>query len=163
MNDPEVRSTIVLNSAQIAVLEWIKAGCPDGVYPEGDFGHRISARALQSRGLVQVSGHGARWRAQLTERGKAWPAAVPADTEARKLQAQAMSSVAFGRGFFYRVFRRTGCGFAAQYAASCSAGGTWPSSPWRRRSLYQSTHSAVANSTSLMPTHGPRLRMSSAL
>lgn len=74
-----------------------------------------------------------------------------------------MSSVAFGRGFFYRVFRRTGCGFAAQYAASCSAGGTWPSSPWRRRSLYQSTHSAVANSTSLMPTHGPRLRMSSAL
>lgn len=91
MNDPEARSTIVLNSAQIAVLEWIKAGSPDGVYPEGDFGHRISARALQSRGLVQISGHGAQWRAQLTERGNAWPVAVPADAEARKLQSQAKS------------------------------------------------------------------------
>lgn len=81
----------MLNSAQIAVLEWIKAGSPDGVYPKGDFGHRISARALQSRGLVQVSGHGARWRAQLTERGKAWPVAIPADAKARKLQSQAKS------------------------------------------------------------------------
>ncbi|GAA2841707.1 excisionase family DNA binding protein [Leucobacter komagatae] len=91
MNDPEARSTIVLNAAQIAVLKWIKAGSPDGVYLDGDFGHRISARTLQSRGLVQISGHGAQWRAQLTDRGKAWPAAVPADIEARELQTQAKS------------------------------------------------------------------------
>lgn len=91
MNDPEARSMIVLNAAQIAVLEWIKAGSPDEVYPDGDFGHRISARALQSRGLLQVSGHGAQWRAQLTDRGKAWPTAVPADIEARRLQTQAKS------------------------------------------------------------------------
>jgi len=42
---------------------------------------------------------------------------------------QRVSSVVFGRGFFYRVSRRTGARFAAQYVASCSAGGTWPSSP----------------------------------
>ncbi len=58
MNEAGPRSTIILNPAQIAVLEWIKNGCPAGAYPEDNYSHRISARALQSRGLVQVSGHG---------------------------------------------------------------------------------------------------------
>ncbi len=84
--DEAERSTITLNATQIAVLDWIKSGCPDGVYPAEDYSHRISARALQSRGLIQVSGHGARWRAWLTERGKAWPAATPEDKAARERQ-----------------------------------------------------------------------------
>jgi len=89
MSEAGLRSTIVLNPAQIAVLEWIKNGCPAGVYPEDNYSHRISARALQSRGLVQVSGHGQRWRAWLTDRGKAWPAATAEDEEVRKRQEQA--------------------------------------------------------------------------
>lgn len=37
------------------------------------------------------------------------------------------------------------------------------SDPWGRNVLNQCTHSAVAASTSSMPSHGPRLRISSAL
>lgn len=83
------RSTITLNAAQIAVLGWIKDGCPDGVYPDDSYSNRVSARALQSRGLIHISGRGARWQATLTERGKAWPAATPEDAEARKRQEHA--------------------------------------------------------------------------
>lgn len=73
--DPErpARSTIKLNPAQVAVLEWIQSGCPDGVYPTDSYTHRITARALASRGLVRISGHGASWRAEPTERGRVWP------------------------------------------------------------------------------------------
>lgn len=83
------RSTITLNAVQIAVLGWIKDGCPDGVYADDSYSHRVSARALQRRGLIHISGRGARWHATLTERGKAWPAATPEDTEARKRQEHA--------------------------------------------------------------------------
>gem|GEM_PF-3882176 len=37
------RGTIKLNPAQVAVLEWIQSGCPDGVYPNGSYTHRITA------------------------------------------------------------------------------------------------------------------------
>lgn len=83
------RSTILLNEVQIAVLGWIKDGCPDGVYPDDSYSHRVSARALQSRGLILISGRGARWQATLTERGRAWPAATPEDAEVRKRQEHA--------------------------------------------------------------------------
>ncbi len=82
----EKRSTIELNDAQIALLNWIKNSCPDGVYPTDTFSHRISAKALQSRGLVQVSGHGKTWKAVPTDRGKAWPACTEADDAVRATQ-----------------------------------------------------------------------------
>lgn len=58
---------VPLNGAQLGVLRWVADGCPDGVYH--DWSHRSSARALSSRGLVTVDGHGSRWRALLTEAG----------------------------------------------------------------------------------------------
>lgn len=67
------RSPYLLSASQAAVLSWIVEGCPDGVYPDDSFAHRISARALASRGLVEVTGHGQSWRAVPTERGSAWP------------------------------------------------------------------------------------------
>jgi hypothetical protein len=58
---------VPLNGAQLGVLRWVADGCPDGVYH--DWSHRSSARALSNRGLVMVDGHGAKWRALLTEAG----------------------------------------------------------------------------------------------
>lgn len=58
----------LLNQLQVDVLAWIRDGCPAGVYEEG-FQHRISARALERRGLVDVRGHGESWTATLTEDG----------------------------------------------------------------------------------------------
>jgi len=49
------------------------------------------------------------------------------------------------------------------YSSSCSAGGTYPIGSSKRRLLYQSTHSRVANSTSARERHGPRGRMISVL
>ena len=60
-----------LNEIQVSVLAWIRDGCPDGVYPDG-YGHRLTARALASRGLVKISGHGDSWRAELTDKGRDW-------------------------------------------------------------------------------------------
>lgn len=69
MNEQPGRSRITLNATQVAMLEWIKAGRQAGVYPEDNFAHRITARALANRGLVRISGHGPAWRAEPTERG----------------------------------------------------------------------------------------------
>jgi len=63
------------------VLEWIKAGRPEGVYDEEDYTHRISARALESRGLVVIRGHGRSWVATLTPRGELWPEASDEDEQ----------------------------------------------------------------------------------
>src|SRR3546814_14566939 len=65
------------------LLEWIKAGCPAGVYDGEDYSHRISARALKSRGLVEIRGHGKTWIATLTLRGENWPEATAYDEGAR--------------------------------------------------------------------------------
>jgi hypothetical protein len=46
-------------------------------------------------------------------------------------------------------------GWVIGCSASCSAGGTWPSSPCTRRLLYQSMYSTVAISRSSSPRHGP--------
>lgn len=85
------QSTIQLNEAQRAVLVWIKDGCPEGVYPAGDYTHRSSARALHNRGLVRVSGHGPTWKAALTDRGKAWPGVTEEDQAAFEQKQEAQS------------------------------------------------------------------------
>lgn len=90
--DEELRSTIELNNAQIKVLEWIKAGCPDGVYPTDNYAHRVSARALHSRGLAHVSGHGKKWKAEITERGRAWPTATQQELTERRDKERAASA-----------------------------------------------------------------------
>lgn len=73
-------SSIRLTDRQVAVLEWIKACCPPGVYDDDEhFSHRLSARALASRGLVKIRGHGATWVATPTPRGELWPEATEED------------------------------------------------------------------------------------
>ena len=57
-----------LTQAQLDLLDWIDEGCPEGVM-EGE-SHRISAAALRRRGLVQVSGRGRSWEAQITAAGR---------------------------------------------------------------------------------------------
>jgi len=59
-----------LTEAQIALLRWIGDGCPDGVM-EGD-SHHISAAALRTRGLVDISGRGPTWKAKITQTGRAY-------------------------------------------------------------------------------------------
>ncbi|MCC4268026.1 hypothetical protein [Microbacterium schleiferi] len=59
---------VPLNPPQLEILSWIQNGCPVGTYDEG-FQHRVSARALERRGLVRVRGHGASWSAAITEKG----------------------------------------------------------------------------------------------
>jgi hypothetical protein len=56
-----------LTEKQVEVLRWVAVGCPDGVF-ENDF-HRISAAALQGRGLVTISGRGPTWRAKIAPAG----------------------------------------------------------------------------------------------
>ncbi|MBB5979893.1 hypothetical protein HDA44_003234 [Kribbella solani] len=56
-----------LNPVQLEVLAWVRDGCADGVYE--DFSHRVTARALHNRGLLEVGGHGVNWIASLTEDG----------------------------------------------------------------------------------------------
>lgn len=58
-----------LNSTQLAVLEWVSDGCPDGVMPAGG-SHKTSAKALQWRRLLQVSTKGGIWTATITEAGR---------------------------------------------------------------------------------------------
>lgn len=58
-----------LNEVQLAVLQWVANDRPVGIYNEG-FAHRITARALERRGLVKVRGHGESWTAAITEEGQ---------------------------------------------------------------------------------------------
>lgn len=82
-HDRSGKSLIQLNAAQAKVLAWIVEGCPTGTFPVDSFAHRITARALRSRGLVEISGHGDSWRAAPTKRGSAWPEAVDVDRRER--------------------------------------------------------------------------------
>ena len=59
-----------LNDQQWFVLSWVADGCPDGVFGEGDHGHKISARALSNRGLITVRRRDGRWSAKLTDTGR---------------------------------------------------------------------------------------------
>jgi hypothetical protein len=81
-------SAIQLTANQLVILKWIADGCPDDVYTEG-FTHRIVARALSRRGLVDISGHGPTWKATITEDGAARlhaPAEVNAEPQASEIQ-----------------------------------------------------------------------------
>ncbi|MDF1478790.1 helix-turn-helix domain-containing protein [Leifsonia sp. H3M29-4] len=78
------RSMIRLNDKQQAVLAWVVQGCPPGVYPDDDFSHRVTARALKNRGLIELSGHGRNWRAHPTARGQVWPQATVEDEHERQ-------------------------------------------------------------------------------
>lgn len=66
-----------LSQKQVDVLEWVRDGCPAGVYTEG-WEHRIVARALERRGLVSIGGRGASWIATITTAGRTWLDAPPA-------------------------------------------------------------------------------------
>jgi hypothetical protein len=49
------------------VLQWIADGCPNGVWP--DNAHKISARALEARGLAGIVRRGGRWHAEIKPDG----------------------------------------------------------------------------------------------
>lgn len=65
-----------LTQKQLDVLKWVRDGCPEGVYTDG-WEHRISARALERRGLVSIGGRGPTWVATITSDGRAWLASPP--------------------------------------------------------------------------------------
>ena len=65
-----------LNKKQVEVLQWIRTGCRRGVFTSG-YEHRITARALERRGLIDISGSGPTWSAAITEAGQAWRDAPP--------------------------------------------------------------------------------------
>jgi hypothetical protein len=57
-----------LTTQQVSVLKWIGDGHPEQIPP--DYSLRISARALERRDLVRISGHGPSWAANLTDKGR---------------------------------------------------------------------------------------------
>jgi excisionase family DNA binding protein len=57
-----------LSDRQINVLGWIAGGCPAREWP--DDSHKLTARALESRGLTRVRRKGKLWHAILTEDGQ---------------------------------------------------------------------------------------------
>jgi hypothetical protein len=60
-------AAIFLNSLQLSVLSWIADGCLPGIV-EG-YSHRITAKALETRGLIAIDGKGRTWKATITQRG----------------------------------------------------------------------------------------------
>jgi excisionase family DNA binding protein len=95
---PDELSLVGLNEKQRQVLAWVVGGCPPGVYPDDDFSHRVSARALKNRGLIELRGHGASWRATPTERGRCWPNATDEDRLERERRARAELNVVTEQG-----------------------------------------------------------------
>lgn len=83
------RSPLALNDKQLRVLRWVERGCPDGEYVDDAYGHRITAKALASRGLLSISGHGPSWKAALTATGTA---RVAADQSAETAEAEVSES-----------------------------------------------------------------------
>jgi hypothetical protein len=61
-------STPKLNDTQLEVPRWVADGAPTDVM-EG-YGHRISAAALRTRGLIRISGRSTTWRARITPAGE---------------------------------------------------------------------------------------------
>ncbi|AYF77733.1 hypothetical protein D7D52_32380 [Nocardia yunnanensis] len=62
------RSDDHMSMAQFELLRWVADGCAAGVY--SGTAHRVSARALHNRGLVQVDGKGSTWTATVTAKGQ---------------------------------------------------------------------------------------------
>ena len=88
---PRLPST--LNDKQIEILRWVAEGAPAARYPDG-FAHRITARALASRGFVSIIGGGPSWEAAITPAGLEWlekrqaPEQAPHSAEADELYAR---------------------------------------------------------------------------
>ncbi len=61
------RSPDHLTVAQYDLLKWVADGCPDGVHDGTS--HRVSARSLHNRGLIQVAGKSKTWTAKITPQG----------------------------------------------------------------------------------------------
>lgn len=57
-----------VNDRQHAVLQWVGAGCPDGVWETSSY--KTTCQALQNRGLVAVSRKGGQWSVVLTSAGR---------------------------------------------------------------------------------------------
>ncbi|WP_331756510.1 hypothetical protein [Streptomyces microflavus] len=55
-----------LNERQLAVLEWVGKGCPEGA----SAAYKTSCQALQNRGLAKVARRGGAWNAVLTDAGR---------------------------------------------------------------------------------------------
>ncbi|MCA2210565.1 hypothetical protein [Nocardia rosealba] len=60
-----VTRTDPINQTQFDVLRWVDAGCPDGEMTGSAY--KVSARALEWRGLVVLTKHGGVWRAEVTD------------------------------------------------------------------------------------------------
>lgn len=58
-----------INARQLEVLSWIADGCPGGHWPVDDFSYKLSAGALQNRGLATLQGRGRAWSASITDAG----------------------------------------------------------------------------------------------
>lgn len=124
-----------LTASQLAVLKWIADGCPDGMYTEG-FTHRIVARTLSRRGLVDISGHGPTWKAVSTDDGAVrLQAPLEMDTETPTSEIQL---------FWYRVHAAGGnmrVDFAtdpADYDKLLRQSLHWPSRPFAKQLLSRS-------------------------
>lgn len=65
------RLPLTLNGKQVEILRWVEEGCPPERYTDG-FAHRITARALGTRGYVRVLGRGPSWSAMITPAGREW-------------------------------------------------------------------------------------------
>lgn len=57
-----------INRNQLEVLRWVDTGCPDGVMTGSAY--KLTANALEWRGLVVVSKKKGIWRAEITEAGR---------------------------------------------------------------------------------------------
>lgn len=57
-----------VNRRQLDVLRWIGERCPERAWP--DETHKITSRALETRGLVAVTRRGGSWAAVITEAGQ---------------------------------------------------------------------------------------------
>ena len=57
-----------ISSRQVEVLQWIADGCPDGVMT--GYTYKVTAKALQGRGLVKAGVRGGGWRAEATDAGR---------------------------------------------------------------------------------------------
>ena len=60
-----------LTAMQLEILKWIAEGCPEGVYINDGYGHRITARLLAGSGMVTITGRGESWTATITAKGRA--------------------------------------------------------------------------------------------
>ncbi|MFJ9710899.1 hypothetical protein [Streptomyces sp. NPDC101234] len=59
-----------LTERQLEVLRWIAKGCPAGAWDENDFAYKISAQALQNRGLVKIARRAGVWSVEVTAPGR---------------------------------------------------------------------------------------------